>query len=370
LKPSNIIISNEGQAHIVDFGIAKILPVNQSRETQNLTNTGEVFGSPAYMSPEQGMGYNLEARSDIYSLGCVMYQALTGRVPFEAINPIQTIVQHLSEKPPPMNTRLYGQSFVLKSLEQVILKCLEKDPSDRYQSMKDLQIELTRIQNGKKITARARREEPLLTRAGIAKIALAVLLNMLVVTSAIGQYDSSVKEKRRAEQLISSANALSKLMYDAGIAMGGYSVTKNALFADRFDKISALIPPGVKLLKELSAGNEERSMKAIEDASDKGLRTLSEAKQEIDSNNETSDNFRQRHMYKEIRKIADDLQTNLQILTAKSHSDLADTHFEGRIKFILMLELLALFVADVTLTISMMREVQRTARKQIWQIKN
>ncbi len=82
------------------------------------------------MSPEQGMGYNLEARSDIYSLGCVMYKALTGQPPFQAANPIQVIVQHLSEAPAPMLSKVSGLDELSKGLELVVMKTLEKNPAD------------------------------------------------------------------------------------------------------------------------------------------------------------------------------------------------------------------------------------------------
>lgn len=369
LKPSNIIISNEGQAHIVDFGIAKILPVNQARETQNLTNSGEIFGSPSYMSPEQGMGYNLEARSDVYSFGCVMYEVLTGRVPFQAVNPIQTIVQHLSENPPAMKTQIQGNNTISKPLEQVIMKCLEKDPADRYQSMKELHADLQRIQSGKRINAHVPKEDPLLTRGMLLKIIMGVMINVVVLTLTIGQYDNSIKGKVRAESLISSGNTLSKLMYDAGIALGGYSVTKSRLFADRYTKIRDLIPAEVISLKELNSGIETEPMKNIENDAQAGLKILDEAKVMIDGNSADGPKYHTRHMYREIRALGDDLQGELSALTKNARQIATEYGFDQRVKLTLIGEILFLFLADVLFTIHIMREVQRTARKRVWKIK-
>ncbi|MGL1446836.1 serine/threonine protein kinase, partial [Vibrio parahaemolyticus] len=87
---------------LVDFGIAKVLP-SQQTANQNLTQTGDIFGSPLYMSPEQCLGNKLDARSDIYALGCVMYETLTGHPPFEASNPIKIILKHVNDLPTPIS---------------------------------------------------------------------------------------------------------------------------------------------------------------------------------------------------------------------------------------------------------------------------
>src|SRR5579885_2448832 len=100
IKPANIIVSRteSGEvARVVDFGIAKILPVS-NRETHNLTETRQVFGSPHYMSPEHCLGFKMDERSDIYSLGCLMYEALTGNPPFAVNDAIQAVIKHINEE--------------------------------------------------------------------------------------------------------------------------------------------------------------------------------------------------------------------------------------------------------------------------------
>lgn len=130
IKPSNImIVGNEGsleQVRIVDFGIAKVI----TSEGSNLTQTGEVFGTPNYMSPEQCQGQHLDARTDVYSLGCVLYEAVTGRKIVTADNPLHALMQHVNGIVPDFN-----KSAISPSLQSVILKALERDPKRRFQSM-------------------------------------------------------------------------------------------------------------------------------------------------------------------------------------------------------------------------------------------
>jgi serine/threonine protein kinase len=138
LKPSNIIlIVREGvhdHVNIVDFGIAKMMP-QEGAEALNLTQTGEVFGSPLYMSPEQSRGEKLDARSDIYSMGCLMYETLTGRHAIAGENTMEVLYNHLNQVPEPMNR---GDIKIPTALEKIIFTALAKDPAQRFQSMADL----------------------------------------------------------------------------------------------------------------------------------------------------------------------------------------------------------------------------------------
>ncbi len=150
IKPSNIILTRTAtgapQIKIVDFGIAKI--VSHDNDEHELTQTGEVFGSPMYMSPEQCEGHReLDARTDIYSVACVMYEALTGQPPFIGANAIQTMYKQINEAPNPMD----GANRRLKippALEYVVMRALEKKPADRHQSMEDLRNDLQLIKSG------------------------------------------------------------------------------------------------------------------------------------------------------------------------------------------------------------------------------
>ncbi len=144
LKPSNIMLVNNGEdgesAKIVDFGIAKLL-LDDEDQVQHLTQTGEVFGSPLYMSPEQCRGERLDNRSDIYSMGVLMYEALTGKAPIRGANVFETMQKQLSDIPDPIVDEKAPDSL-LKRLNTVVMKALEKDPSARYKEMSELETDL------------------------------------------------------------------------------------------------------------------------------------------------------------------------------------------------------------------------------------
>jgi serine/threonine protein kinase/tetratricopeptide (TPR) repeat protein len=150
LKPSNIMLVKSGSSadlvKVLDFGIAKLMP-GQKRETLNLTQTGEIFGSPSYMSPEQCLGCSQDARSDIYSLGCMMYEMIVGRPPLVGKNPIQTVAKHLNEDPPSLS-KVVPSAQIPRGLEETIMRCLEKDTEQRYQSMDHLAADLQLIASG------------------------------------------------------------------------------------------------------------------------------------------------------------------------------------------------------------------------------
>jgi serine/threonine protein kinase len=147
LKPGNIMVFNsEGgdlQVKLVDFGIAKLLP-GTGRSVEKLTQTGEVFGSPMYMSPEQCMGQSLDFRSDIYALGCVLYQTLTGKLPFVGDNFVQVVVQHIQELPPSF-AEVSPDIAIPDELERITFKCLAKDRAQRFDSVLDLRKCLVEI---------------------------------------------------------------------------------------------------------------------------------------------------------------------------------------------------------------------------------
>ncbi len=144
LKPGNIMIleTAEGeQVKIIDFGLAKALDT----AGEELTATGHAIGTPAYMSPEQVRGDVLDARSDIYSFGCVIFEMLTGKRAIDGRTAFETMQNHLVSHPGPLTTGNYVVPFVLRELT---LKCLQKEPADRYQTMDELEAEIERIAAG------------------------------------------------------------------------------------------------------------------------------------------------------------------------------------------------------------------------------
>ena len=181
IKPTNIIVSTSDSgietARIVDFGIAKIMPT-ATRETCNLTQTGEVFGSPHYMSPEQCLGFMLDQRSDIYSLGCLMYETLSGEPPFSGSNPVQLVVKHINEDVKPF-AREIKTGKIMQRFESVVMHCLEKDQTARFQTIDELLHDLEQLRTGKpvpKYHVGVKAKPTLTKRQTIGAIALTFLI--------------------------------------------------------------------------------------------------------------------------------------------------------------------------------------------------
>jgi len=144
VKPSNIMIKGDQpgkvSAKVVDFGIAKVVTTSGGTDV-SLTATGQVFGSPQHMSPEQCMGTEVDARSDIYSLGCVMYQLLTGRPAHTGDNPLAIIYSRLNDHP--LSFKDVAPNLVIPAeMERIVFKALERDPNERYQNMQELLADL------------------------------------------------------------------------------------------------------------------------------------------------------------------------------------------------------------------------------------
>ena len=164
VKPSNIMLVPRGQAtgskyggvyeaRLVDFGIAKMVDFSDA-DKQRLTATGQVFGTPFYMSPEQCLGNSLDARSDIYSFGCAFFQALTGRPPFQGETALETVMMHLHEEPPTLEAA--AANYTSPELESLVNKLLLKDRERRYGSMGQVIHDMERIRAQKPIAGAAR----------------------------------------------------------------------------------------------------------------------------------------------------------------------------------------------------------------------
>ena len=150
IKLGNIIVSDDGQVKVADFGIATALA---RRTGDNLTHIGSVMGTATYFSPEQAQGKALDGRSDLYSLGVVLYEMIVGKPPFTADTSTAVAVKHVQERP--LSPSILGVS-IAQSLEAIILKLLAKNPANRYPKAEDLRADLQRyLEGAHSIPARA-----------------------------------------------------------------------------------------------------------------------------------------------------------------------------------------------------------------------
>ena len=159
LKPENIFLTAQGGIEdfpkLLDFGLAKISERQMRPGSLILTQEGMVFGTPEFMSPEQARGETLDGRSDIYSLGIILYELLTGKLPFEAGQPMEYIQKHIKEPPIPLAERMPDREFP-RGLEEVLMKTLAKDPAHRFQSASEMANALKMVARGRVMTGAMR----------------------------------------------------------------------------------------------------------------------------------------------------------------------------------------------------------------------
>jgi serine/threonine-protein kinase len=163
LKPENIFLTQQGGTSdfpkVLDFGLAKVSEKQMGRGSMMLTQQGMVFGTPEFMSPEQTQGEALDRRSDIYSLGLILYELLTGKLPFDAEKPIDIMRAHVQEAPIPLNERVAGKTFS-RELEAVLAKAIAKKKEDRYDTAVDMAVALKGCLKNPLASTAARRALP------------------------------------------------------------------------------------------------------------------------------------------------------------------------------------------------------------------
>jgi beta-lactam-binding protein with PASTA domain len=142
IKPHNVLVDSAGHVKVTDFGIAR-------SESSQMTEAGSIIGTAQYLSPEQARGAPVDARSDIYSVGVLLYELLTGAVPFTGDTPVEIAMKHLSAVPEPPSKK---RPEVTRGLDLAVIRALAKDPAERYQSAEEMDAELARIEQGLRVS--------------------------------------------------------------------------------------------------------------------------------------------------------------------------------------------------------------------------
>jgi eukaryotic-like serine/threonine-protein kinase len=197
IKPHNILVDSEGRVKVTDFGIARAEQAGAS--AQQMTEAGSIIGTAQYLSPEQARGTRVDATSDLYSLGIVLYELLTGTVPFSGETPVEIAMKHLSAIPDPPSER---RQDVPHALDMVVLRALAKDPRDRYQSAEEMDADLERVARGSSVSRET--EEAATTVLSGAELAAAAPTTIQRAPTAVtqlrpaGYYDYEEPARRRA----------------------------------------------------------------------------------------------------------------------------------------------------------------------------
>jgi tetratricopeptide (TPR) repeat protein/tRNA A-37 threonylcarbamoyl transferase component Bud32 len=172
LKPANVIERPDGRAVLTDFGIARLLSAHK------LTATGESFGSPAYMSPEQSLGEAADARSDIYALGVMLYECLTGQIPYEGETTLAVLNQHVNG---PIPSACAARPELPAVFDAIIATAMAKDPADRYQSADEMWAALAAVESSAKVTTQPTTRPAPPRRIGVARRRLSIVGGLLVL---------------------------------------------------------------------------------------------------------------------------------------------------------------------------------------------
>ena len=203
VKPGNVMLNGAGQVKVMDFGIARALAGNATTMTQ----TSAVIGTAQYLSPEQARGEAVDARSDVYAAGCVLYELLCGHPPFVGDSPVSVAYQHVREDPRPPSQ---SNRDVTPDIDAIVLKALAKNPANRYQSAGEMRADLLRAVNGRPVHA-----TPVLTEAERTAVIAAPRQTPTRQTARVGD-----PGRRKASNWVLVALALLAVIAGIGVVVG------------------------------------------------------------------------------------------------------------------------------------------------------
>ncbi|HEX4526263.1 MAG TPA: Stk1 family PASTA domain-containing Ser/Thr kinase [Gaiellaceae bacterium] len=191
IKPHNVLVDGEGRVKVTDFGIARA-------GTSQMTEAGSIVGTAQYLSPEQARGGEIDPRSDLYSLGIVLYELLTGKTPFDGETPVEIAMKHLSTAPkPPSRLR----PDVPPELDMVVMRALAKNPDDRYQSADEMEGDLDRVARGARVSAATvDTATQVLRRPEAAAVGAAPAATMIAPPPSAGAVPPAVVEEEEFEE--------------------------------------------------------------------------------------------------------------------------------------------------------------------------
>ena len=241
IKPHNVIVDGEGRVKVMDFGIARA-------GASQMTEAGSIIGTAQYLSPEQARGAPVDQTSDLYSTGIVLYELLTGSVPFTGETPVEIAMKHLSQAPLPPSTH---RPEVPRDLDYVVLRALAKDPAERYRSAEDMDSDLERIARGIGVSAEtAEAATSVLSRTEVADALTTVRPAKTAYTP--GRYYEYEEAPRRR----SIWPWLLALLLIAGALVGGWYVYQG--IQDQLSATEAVTVPDVEGILESRAVSEIR----------------------------------------------------------------------------------------------------------------
>jgi eukaryotic-like serine/threonine-protein kinase len=268
LKPANILLTPGGVPKVADFGLAKLLNVESG-----LTRTDSVLGSPSYMAPEQAEGKNQEIgpAADLYALGAILYELLTGRPPFRGATVLETLQQVKTAEPVPPSRLVPG---LPRDLETIALKCLQKDPGKRYESAAALAEDLRRYQAGEPIAARpvgpaerawrwCRRNKGLAAAIGLAALLLvaALILSLLYAREQSGlaaaQKLYAAEQARRADDQAAAAASYQAALSESNRRLAILNFERGRIAFERGDVGEGMLWTVEALRKATEAGAED-----------------------------------------------------------------------------------------------------------------